>query len=753
MRLRPTLSLGVLSVISMAACCPCRFPESANTAANAAEATAAPAALVPYAWKSVITLGGGFVTGIIFSPVEKDLIYARTDIGGAYRWNPADSTWIPITDMFGPADSNYLGIESLALDPKDPNRVYMAVGTYTQSWGTPGAMMRSSNRGETWEKTEMPIKMGGNENGRSMGERLAVDPNDTNVIYFGSRRAGLWRSTDKGVSWSEVKSFPVKDEANGIGVSFVNFDPKSGAEGKPTPLIYAGFSSLDNTSLYRSKDAGATWEPVPGQPKGVLPSHGHFDKDGVLYLSYGNGPGPGELTTGSVWKYVAKGDVWTNITPLVPSSDDKFGYGGLSTNPNKSGVVMVTTLDRWAKGDEILRTEDGGKTWKAIGPKVVRDEAGAKYLYWDHDKPSSTGWMGYISMDPFNDARAMYVTGQGIWASNDANEAWHDKPTHWKFTNRGLEECVTPDLVSPPSGVSLLSVVGDLGGFYHERLDEAPQIGMFKNPIMGWGAAIDFAEKKPELVVRVGRADNKQNGAISTDQGKTWKPFATQPKGFSGAIAISADGSTVVWAPKDGAPVYSTDLGTTWKRAVGLPEPGTAPDWAAGALRVAADRVNPKKFYAYSSKDGQALVSTNGGEKFEVTFDALPALPEYETHLAHIETPFGVEGEIWITSGKELYRSKDSGKHFDTVDSVDKCNAVGFGKAPAGKNYPAVFISGTAGGQFGFFRSDDEGKTWMRINDDRHQYGGAQNIAGDPRVFGRIYVGTHGRGTLYADPK
>jgi hypothetical protein len=757
MRSRLTLPFGVLSVMSLAACCPCRYGDATNTAANAnanaGASSSAPVPLVPYVWKSVITLGGGFVTGIIFSPVEKDLIYARTDIGGAYRWNPADSTWIPITDMFGPAESNYLGVDSLMADPKDPNRVYMAVGTYTASWGDLGAMMRSSNRGETWEKTEMPIKMGGNENGRSTGERLAVDPNDTNIIYYGSRRAGLWRSTDRGVSYSELKSFPVKDAANGFGTTFINVDVKSGTPGKASALIYVGFASLDNTSLYRSKDAGASWEPVPGQPKGVMPSHGDFDKDGVLYLSYGNGPGPSDLTTGSVWKYVAKGDVWTNITPIVPSENDKFGYGGLSANPNKSGVLMVTTLDRWTKGDEILRSEDGGKSWKAIGPKVMRDDGGAKYLYWGRKDPSSTGWMGEITVDPFNDARAMYVTGQGIWASNDAHEAWVDKPTHWKFTNRGLEECAVNDVVSPPTGVPLLSAVGDLGGFMHESLDEAPAGGMFQNPIMSWGSAIDFAEKKPELVVRVGNSDKKENGAISTDQGKTWKPFAAQITGWGGSIAIASDGANMVWSPKDGPPVHSTDLGVSWKRAVGLPEPGKAPDWAAVALKVGSDRVNPKKFYAYSSKDGQALVSTDGGAKFEVTFDALPALPEYETHHAHVETPYGVEGEVWITTGKELYRSKDSGKRFDTVDSVEKCNDVGFGKSPAGKSYPAVFISGTVNGVFGYFRSDDEAKTWVRINDDRHQFGGSPAVAGDPRVFGRIYVGTHGRGIFYADPK
>lgn len=159
-------SLSLVVAAQLAGCCPCPYAQQAQTAgskSSGAVSASAPAASVSYQWQNVVILGGGFVTGVIFSPIEKDLIYARTDIGGAYRWNPADGTWIPITDMLGPADSSFLGIESLAADPKDPNKVYMAVGMYTAAWAGPGAMLRSSDKGNTWSRTEMPIKMGGNE--------------------------------------------------------------------------------------------------------------------------------------------------------------------------------------------------------------------------------------------------------------------------------------------------------------------------------------------------------------------------------------------------------------------------------------------------------------------------------------------------------------------------------------------------------------------------------------------------------------
>lgn len=117
-------------------------------------------------WRTAAIGGTGFVTGVLFHPAVKGLAYARTDIGGAYRWDGHRARWIPLTDHLGWDDWNLLGIEALAVDPAHPDRLYLACGTYAQSWASPGAVLRSEDRGATWQRADLTVRLGANEDGR-----------------------------------------------------------------------------------------------------------------------------------------------------------------------------------------------------------------------------------------------------------------------------------------------------------------------------------------------------------------------------------------------------------------------------------------------------------------------------------------------------------------------------------------------------------------------------------------------------------
>ena len=690
-----------------------------------------------YSWRNVAIVGGGFVPGIIFNAKERNLMYARTDIGGAYRWDETARQWIPLTDWVSPDDWNLLGIESLATDPVDPNRVYLAAGTYTQSWAGHGTILRSTDTGHTWQRTDMSFKMGGNEDGRSMGERLAIDPHQNSILYFGSRNDGLWRSTDSGLTWSKVTGFPVNGNI-GIGLPIVLFDARSGSSGSATPTIYVSAASTTD-SLYRSRDAGTTWQPVPGQPQGLMPHHAAFDSAGTLYVTYGNGPGPNNVTSGAVWRLDVPSGNWTDITPLAPSSGDIFGYSGLAVDALRTGTVMVTTLDRWAHKDEIFRTTDGGKSWTAIGPKAVRDSSVAPFLNWGASSAALGHWIGDIEIDPFNSDRVLYVTGATIWASDNATAADSGQTTHWTVRAASLEETAVLDLASPPSGAHLISALGDVSGFRHDDFSVPPRSGLWTNPIISSTDSIDFAENDPALVARVGHGW-AERGAYSLDGASTWAPFRSSPASNSeaGWIAVSADGGSFVWSPSQGAPHYSRDRGTTWTPCAGI----------SSAVRVAADRVNARRLYAYDAGSGSVYASTDAG----ATFVAKTKVTASE-NTAIRATP-GQEGHVWIAAGANgLHRSVDGGGQFTKLASVQAADTVGFGKAAPGSSYPAVYLVGKVENVRGVFRSDTQGASWVRINDDQHQYGWVgRAITGDPRIYGRVYLATNGRGIPYGDP-
>jgi photosystem II stability/assembly factor-like uncharacterized protein len=742
------MNTRLLTVVSVAAAAIAAISIPSGFAANAAQqggANATPAAAASlrtqlYVWRNVRIVAGGFVNGILFHPTDKNVRYVKTDMGGAYRWDARAAAWVPLTDWASQKDWNLRGVESIGMDPSDPARVYLALGTYTGNGVDNGAMLRSSDYGRTWQRTDMPFKMGGNENGRSAGERLAVDPNDGRILFFGSRNDGMWRSADRGATWTKVTTFPITGRTNGIGIAFVLFDRSSGAKGAPTSTLYAGVSAPE-VSLYRSTDGGVTWSPVPGEPSGMLAHQGALAADGTLYLTYGNAPGPNGMTAGAVWKYDTRRNVWTDISPIAGGGGG--GFAGLSIGgAHEPQLVMVSTLDHWGPSDDIFRSTDSGAHWVGVQEKAVRDPSLSPYLFWGKPTPRFGWWIGALAIDPFDTSHVMYGTGATIWETRDAADAESARPTHWSVGANGIEETAVIDLISPPAGAHLLSGLGDIGGFRHDDLNVSPPMGMYENPNSNNVDCLDFAEHAPTVIVRVGRGGERARGALSTDGGTTWAPFPTEPttggRRGSASIAISADGSTLVWA-SGGAASVSHDRGATWTPCTGYPM----------RARVISDRVNPSLFYAFSTADGKIYASTDGGLTFAARAGDAGGPGDNDARLRAVPDH---TGDLWLIDNKGLYHSTDGGATFQKLTSTDVASAVGFGKAAPGRDYVALYLIGTVGDVAGFFRSDDAGATWVRINDDQHQYGLVGPIIGDPRIYGRAYLGTNGRGILYADP-
>jgi xyloglucan-specific exo-beta-1,4-glucanase len=722
-------------------------------------------------WKSVKFGGGGYVTGLVFHPTTANLLYARTDIGGAYRWNPANSTWTPITDGlgFGAAESKYHGIESIALDPNDDKLVYMATGMYTFEGN--GRLYISSDRGDHWTHVDLPFALGGNNPGRAIGERLVVDPNKPSTLFFGSREAGLWKSTDSGRTWAQVTSLSsVKLTADqikaaggsGMGVGVVVFDTGTKGTGSATQTLYAAINpdyvnaAGLTSSLYKSTDAGASWTAVATPVSGYHIPHMVRAADGMFYVVFTKDAGPGAGGPGRLYKF--DGSNWSLLKSVDPTSGTNFGFGSVSVSGSGATTrIALGVSNSWGNwnGMQIVQLSDNaGLSWKEIEAQMPGEIA--------------SGWVDDIEIDPSNPDHILHVHGGGVVETKNASAS----TPSWKGVVDGIEEIAVQSLVTPPAGATykFVNSAGDVGTWVHTDVTTAPTL----NPGLGWsnGNAADLAWSDPLYIAAAGVINSSKTatGYWSGDGGKTWATFATLPAGATtnlggeASIAVTARGKAV-WAPANSVPSYTTDNGASWT-ATNLPAlPVVGQGWGRG-YRLVADRQNPNKVYAYDSggatwsgTPGKVYVSTDGGHSFALSQGSVSAGMAPDAWWAtSIAVNPNAEGDLWVADGNTVFHSVDSGVTWTKLTTFAKANgllgasAIALGKAAPGASYSAaVYVVGTVSGVWGVYRSDDGGTTWSRFNDDAHQFGGIGVMAADQSLYGRIYFSGTGRGLLYSN--
>jgi hypothetical protein len=361
-------------------------------------------------------------------------------------------------------------------------------------------------------------------------------------------------------------------------------------------------------------------------------------------------------------------------------------------------------------------------------------------------KRGSLHWGASVALDPFDPNRAYVTSGNGIWATpnlGNITRTGDERVSNWKFFVKGLEEAVPMDVVSIPGG-PLVSAIWDYAGFTQDRPDVYSPHGQF--PVAA-GLNVRLASVGSGRKAGVLRLNADGGMAWSTDSGVSWRGLEKTglPKaGTMAWLALSADAKVVLYAAGDRKVYRNEDPQRIWPAAGWHEVPSLA-----GAHFPVADPVDGRKFYSYKGSSGELLVSEDGGSTFA---------PQVQVgHGANwtIRAAPGRRGDIWVPMyGKGLRRVVD-GKVADV--KFHRCVTIGFGRGRRAEDYPAVYGWGQplAADPEGLYRSTDEGRTWVRVNDDRHQYGGLGNgglIKGDMNVFGRVYQSTAGRGVAYGEP-
>ena len=465
-------------------------------------------------WHSVPLGGGGYVSGLISDPTGND-IYCRTDVGGAFKWNASAGAWDSITDTIVPTyttgASKLMGTGAIALDPSDSNKLYVAVGAAT------GSIYASSDKGASWSLiTSSTVPVDANGAFRSFGERLAVDPNNPNLVWFGSTTAGLYKGVKSGSSWTwtQVASSSVPFGDSSAGVTFVACD-KNGA----STITYAGvYDSTGATGgIYMTAD-GVTWSKVSGTAIDK-PARGQVAPNGTLYVTgYG------------VIGRMLRGGSLSAITPVAA-----LDYRGLAVAPSDTSGNTVYIAEAPAGTGRIWRSTSGGASWAVQNTTAFNDNGTITRQEPDGTRTLTGYWFGRTSSllaNPVNANELWAGDFFGVARTQNAQlmggTTAGNQPV-WYMLQKGQDETVVEVVKNAPTGPRLLTGVADVGGFYYNDLTSRPYGtagGGLWTPGSANTTSLDFSEGNDDVWARAYYGnDSTGTGAYSRDSGLSWLHF------------------------------------------------------------------------------------------------------------------------------------------------------------------------------------------------------------------------------------
>ena len=788
-----------------------------------------------YEYRNAPIPGGGYVTGLLFHQQTPGILYARTDIGGVYRYEREQKRWKSLIDHVTMEDLDECYPAAIALDDHEPGRLYIASGTASKETGK---LSISEDYGETFRYMRIPVMVHGNLSGRGTGQRLVVDPVDSDTLYFASSKGGLLRTRDRGETWEKL---PVPEDY--MTFIWVSGDSRTLVAGT------AGYTCrVDDTrrghSLYVSYDGGGSFAPLaePESPiiedskmNGLVAQRYAFDGSHLFVtmcatgrwnyiVDLGYSCDTGDTIGGRVLRYdFSEGRIsgYTDITPdekgLRAGGYLDYGFGGVSTCKSMPGLVACATLCKEKRDAECLYvSRDYGETWQVSLDGLT---VGDLYFNTSYMMPRYNGdrsllhWESDVKINPFDPNELWFNSGTGVFTT-DALLSEH--PRYHDHCD-GIEETVHLNVYGPVGGeVQLVDIVGDLGGFGFRDLTRSCRNSFDDAEGNRYITCInaDLSDRDSNLALITARGNWRgltKGGLVRTEDGfQTFQripmPWGQgekidaamreieRPNVNPGWVAMSPDGRNIVWSIAEGIwlpmdlVISSQDGGRSFAAVKVLGKDGNPVpvrqvsqrrrgQFSGTCMKVFSDRVNPSLFYGFG-ESGQIYISRDGGAVFvekepdearTAQGQVLARFPACDFGM--IDTANGTEirgaagesGVFYIAVGREgmwkmVYEAvTDCLTCIRLSQEGDSCMRLGLGLGRPGGDYArepkAIYLCGILEGEYGFYRTLDEGRTYERLNTEKQMYGDINSMDGDKRVFGRFFIATGSRGVLYGEPR
>jgi photosystem II stability/assembly factor-like uncharacterized protein len=560
--------------------------------------------------------GAGRLNFVRIHPTDPNTIFVGAPAGGLWKSTDGGATWSTNTDHL----SQVIGCTDLAIDPNNPDIMYLATGdgdggdTYTIG------ILKSIDGGTTWNTTGLSYFMA---NTRQIS-KILLDPNNTSTLLVASS-AGVFRSTDAAATFTNVQTGSFKD---------MEFKP-----GDPNTVYVSG------TEVYRSNNNGQNWTKVTlGLPASALVSRLALavtanDNNYVYVLAAKAAP---DFGFEGIYRSTNGGSTFTKITTSTPVN--VLGWNSNGGDTGGQGWYDLTIAASPTNKDEIItggvnlwRSTNGGSSFTLNGHWTG---SGAPYTHADnHDIIFVNGTTAYVANDG------------GLYKTTDNGASWTDLSNGLQIAQMyGFGQSTTnPSLII--QGWQDNGTNRFLNGTWQEVLGGDGMLGFidWNNDQNMWGSQPDGS------LFRSTNGGNSWNGATGginetggwvtpwsqdpLNAGTLYSGFLNMWKSTNGGIswtkisnftststmttfAVSPANTQVIWAAKPSYLYLTTNGGTNWTTISNVPS-GTI-------TGIACSNTDPNKVwitYSGFNNSNKVFQSNDQGASWINLSGSIPNIP------------------------------------------------------------------------------------------------------------------------------